>query len=117
MKRALVIGLILLSASLPAVYVEAKQNRRVSTADDASSSDVVQTLKQALTNVGFKEVQIVPQIFVASVRTSGGKRSMVLVDARTMQAMELEGASDFVSKASERGRTQLENPHNATPHQ
>jgi hypothetical protein len=105
MKRIFPIIMILLAASIPALYVEASQNKSVSGMDggsDVSNTQILETLRQALINASFKDVVIVPQIFVAIAKTPDGKRSTLLVDATTMQAMELDGTDNFVAKASQR---------------
>ena len=97
--------LLLVCASLSGVYVEARTNRPAlanAGQADASGPAILQKLKRSLEKVGYTEVQVVPEIFVAITTSAEGNRVTLLVNTNTMQAMELEGTSDFVSKASER---------------
>ena len=67
-------------------------------------------LKKKVEEVGFKDVEIVPQMFVVLAKKPDGRGVSLIVDAQTMQALQLgeedSGAGDDHSKATPDGACQ-----------
>src|SRR5262245_36020157 len=65
---------------------------------DASSAATAAELKRRVEQVGFKDVEIVPQMFVVVAKTPDGKEVSLIVDAESMQALQLGGDDQGASR-------------------
>ena len=58
---------------------------------EASHAAAVADVKKKVEQVGFKDVEVVPSMFVVVAKTPDGKGVSLIVDAETMQALQLGG--------------------------
>ncbi len=73
------------SAGSPPSNVSAE---RLGAAGAATSAE---ELKKKVEKVGFKDVEIVPQMFVVLAKKPDGRGVSMIVDAQTLQALQLGG--------------------------
>lgn len=79
--------------------VRIKKNQPAPAASTLAANSEVklfQDLKLMMETAGCQNVEIVPGIFVATGERPKGKIWTLLIDVNTMQAMELDGTSDFI---------------------
>ena len=58
---------------------------------DQSAAKSTEELKKKVEEVGFKDVQIMPHMFVVMAKNPDGKNVSMIVDAETLQALQLGG--------------------------
>jgi hypothetical protein len=76
---------------LAASTVETEQPRDYSKMLDKQNIEFLRNLATLLETKGFKDVQIIPQMFVAKARNSAGKEVTIIFDYNTLKALSFEG--------------------------
>ena len=87
-------------AQLAAATAEKDQPRDYSKMlDDKANAEFLRHLSKLLEAQGFKDVQIVPQLFVATAKNAEGQTKTLIVDYNTLQAFSFDGELPLVRSA------------------
>ena len=80
----------------------AAQQNRPANKKAAAKSNVafLRDLTKRIEDAGYSKVQMIPQMFVVLAVRSDGKPITLIVDSRTLKAVEVEGAQEFIGEAT-----------------
>jgi hypothetical protein len=97
--RSTVLCLILLLLA-SSISVAAAQPNSCADADDHQQSDVefLRKLSKDVEKAGFKNVEVIPQMFLVKVDRPEGTTTTLVVDSVTGKAVEISGALDFLKQ-------------------
>jgi hypothetical protein len=80
--------------------------------DPKSNSEFLSGLSKRIEGAGYSNVHMIPQMFVVLANRSDGKPTTLIVDSKSLQAVEVEGALEFIGKATgTRPGTELPTQH------
>lgn len=104
--------LILLIALMPtAVCAASKDRQKKPETLEQASVRFFQELSGLIEKAGYKNITVAPHIFVLSADKADGRRIGIVVNTKTMQAMELENDPDFKEVAEQTPETYLPKLH------
>ena len=79
----------------------AEQNRPANKKAAAKSNVAfLRDLTKRIEDAGYSKVRMIPQMFVVLAVRSDGKPITLIVDSRTLKAVEVEGAQEFIGEAT-----------------
>src|SRR3954463_3214351 len=97
MRSLIALIFLLAQADLAAAAtVEKNPSRDYSKLLDKENVEFLRNLAMLLEAQGFKDVRIIPQMFVAAAQNKRGREVTVIVDYNTLQAFSFEGKLPFV---------------------
>ena len=110
--RYLLVLLLVFNWSLAAEAAKASKPKEVIEAK--SSAIFLLELTKRIESAGYSNVHMIPQMFVVLANRSDGRPTALIVDSKTLKAVEIEGALQFIGDA--RGRARPPNcPYCADP--
>ena len=68
--------------------------------DSKSNIEFLRELGKRIEGAGYSDVHLIPQMFVVLANRSDGRQTTLIVDSKTLQAVEVVGALEFIGKAT-----------------
>jgi hypothetical protein len=98
MRSFIILIFLLIPAHLAAAAtVEKEPSREYSKLLDKENVEFLRNLAILLEGQGFKDVRIIPQLFVAIAKNSEGRPKTLMVDYNTLKAFSFDGELPLVS--------------------
>jgi hypothetical protein len=97
MRWLLALTLVLAPVQLVAAPGENEPSRDYSKLLDNENVDFLRNLAMLLQAQGFRDVRIIPQMFVATAKDEQGKTKTLIVDYNTLKAFSFDGELPLVS--------------------
>ena len=93
--------LLLMVSSMPALAAgPAKGPKPKEVMEEKSSAFLLLELSKRIEGAGYRNVHMIPQIFVVLANRSDGRPTALIVDSKTLKAVEVDGAFDFIGDAT-----------------
>src|SRR3954447_10222422 len=92
---------LLVPDHLSAATADNKTSRDYSMLRDKKNIDFLRNLATMLEAQGFKDVRIIPQMFVATSKTDEGQTKTLIIDYNTLKAFSFDGELPLVSTAKD----------------
>jgi hypothetical protein len=68
--------------------------------DQKRNIEFLHELSKRIEGAGYSNVHMIPQMFVVLANKSDGTPTTLIVDSKSLQAVEVEGALEFIGKAT-----------------
>jgi hypothetical protein len=101
MRWLIALIILLVPAQIAATTVEKDASRDYSKLLDKENIEFLRNLAVLLQSQGFKDVRIIPQMFVATAKNSNGQPKTLIIDYNTLKAFSFDGELPLVSTAKE----------------
>ena len=93
--------LLLMVSSMPALAAgPAKGSKPKESLESKSNAIFLRELTKRIEGAGYNNVHMIPQMFVVLGNRSDGKPTALIVDSKTLKAVEVEGALEFIGDAT-----------------
>ena len=93
--------IMLVPAQLGATTVEKEPSRDYSKLLDKENVEFLRNLAMLLPAQGFKDVEIIPQMFVATAKNGDGQTKTLIVDYNTLKAFSFDGELPLMSSGKD----------------
>jgi hypothetical protein len=97
MRRLLALIIVLVPTQLAATVGEKEPGRDYSKLMDKANVEFLRNLELLLQAKGFKDVRIVPQMFVATAKDREGKTKTLIVDSNSLKSFSFDGELPLIS--------------------
>src|SRR4051812_39723141 len=101
MRWLILLTFLLVPALLSAATADNKASRDYSKSLDKQNIEFLRNLATMLEAQGFKDVKIIPQMFVATSKTDEGQTKTLIIDYSTLKAFSFDGELPLVSTAKD----------------
>jgi hypothetical protein len=91
--------LLLVVSSMSALAAEPAKGPKDSLGSK-SNANFLRELAKRVEGAGYNNVHMIPQMFVVLANRSGAQQTALIVDSKTLQAVEVEGALEFIGNAT-----------------
>src|SRR3954462_6068742 len=101
MRWLIALALLAVPVRLAAAPAENEPARDYSKLLDKENVEFLRNLAMLLQAQGFRDVRIIPQMFVATAKDEHGKTKTLIVDSNTLKAFSFDGELPIVSTAKD----------------